>query len=84
MYWGKPPVWQEYPVKDKVTIISLWTNDPITMEQALEFGKQWLSEFTPHQAVVAVHPDGHNGSQNMHILWSSILSENMSESRTMA
>ena len=38
------------------------------MEQALEFGKQWLDAFAPgHQAVVAVHPDGHNGSQNMHI-----------------
>jgi len=55
-------------VKAHHYIISFEPNDPITMEQALEFGKQWLSEFAPgHQAVVAVHPDGHNGSQNMHI-----------------
>ena len=34
----------------------------------MEFGKQWLSVFAPgHQAVLAVHPDGHNGSQNMHV-----------------
>lgn len=38
------------------------------MWTALEFGKQWLDAFAPgHQAVVAVHPDGHNGSQNMHV-----------------
>ena len=55
-------------VKAHHYIISFEPNDPITMEQALEFGKQWLSVFAPgHQAVVAVHPDGHNGSQNMHI-----------------
>ena len=49
-------------------IISFAPGDPITMEQALEFGKNWLKEFAPgHQAVVAVHPDGHNNSQNMHI-----------------
>ena len=55
-------------VKAHHYIISFEPNDPITMEQALEFGKQWLDIFAPgHQAVVAVHPDGHNGSQNMHI-----------------
>ena len=55
-------------VKAHHYIISFEPNDPITMEQALEFGKQWLDAFVPgHQAVVAVHPDGHNGSQNMHI-----------------
>ncbi|MEE1256308.1 MAG: relaxase/mobilization nuclease domain-containing protein [Lachnospiraceae bacterium] len=55
-------------VKAHHYIISFEPNDPITMEQALEFGKQWLSVFTPgHQAVVAVHPDGHNGSKNMHV-----------------
>ena len=55
-------------VKAHHYIISFEPNDPVTMEQALEFGKQWLSLFAPgHQAVVAVHPDGHNGSQNMHI-----------------
>ncbi len=55
-------------VKAHHYIISFEPNDPITMDQALEFGKQWISVFAPgHQAVVAVHPDGHNGSQNMHI-----------------
>ena len=55
-------------VKAHHYIISFEPNDPITMGQALEFGKQWLSVFAPgHQAVVAVHPDGHNGSQNMHV-----------------
>ena len=55
-------------VKAHHYIISFSPGDPITMEQALEFGKNWLNEFAPgHQAVVAVHPDGHNNSQNMHI-----------------
>lgn len=55
-------------VKAHHYIISFAPGDPITMEQALEFGKLWLKEFDPgHQAVVAVHPDGHNNSQNMHI-----------------
>lgn len=55
-------------VKAHHYIISFNPNDSISMEQALEFGKQWLSVFAPgHQAVVAVHPDGHNGSQNMHV-----------------
>ena len=55
-------------VKAHHYIISFEPTDVITMEQALEFGKQWLSVFAPgHQAVLAVHPDGHNGSQNMHV-----------------
>lgn len=55
-------------VKAHHYIISFSPGDPITMEQALEFGKNWLKEFAPgHQTVVAVHPDGHNNSQNMHI-----------------
>ena len=55
-------------VKAHHYIISFSPGDPIIMEQALEFGKNWLKEFAPgHQAVVAVHPDGHNNSQNMHI-----------------
>ena len=55
-------------VKAHHYIISFAPGDPITMEQAFEFGKNWLKEFAPgHQAVVAVHPDGHNGSQNMHV-----------------
>lgn len=55
-------------VKAHHYIISFDPTDEITMEQAMEFGKQWLSVFAPgHQAVLAVHPDGHNGSRNMHV-----------------
>lgn len=55
-------------VKAHHYIISFEPTDDITMEQAMEFGKQWLEVFIPgHQAVLAVHPDGHNGSQNMHV-----------------
>ena len=55
-------------VKAHHYIISFEPTDDITMEQAMEFGKQWLEVFVPgHQAVLAVHPDGHNGSQNMHV-----------------
>ena len=55
-------------VKAHHYIISIDPIDEITPEQAMEFGKQWLSVFAPgHQAVLAVHPDGHNGSQNMHV-----------------
>lgn len=55
-------------VKAHHYIISFDPTDDITMEQAMKFGKQWLEVFVPgHQAVLAVHPDGHNGSQNMHV-----------------
>ena len=55
-------------VKAHHYIISFDPTDNITMEQAMEFGKQWLEVFVPgYQAVLAVHPDGHNGSQNMHV-----------------
>lgn len=55
-------------VKAHHYIISFDPTDNITMEQAMEFGKQWLEVFVPgHQAVLALHPDGHNGSQNMHV-----------------
>ena len=49
-------------------IISFDPTDNITMEEALAFGKEWLSVFAPgHQAVIAAHPDGHHGSKNMHV-----------------
>lgn len=55
-------------VKAHHYIISFDPTDNITMEEALEFGKEWLSVFAPgHQAVIAAHPDGHHGSKNMHI-----------------
>ena len=55
-------------VKAHHYIISFDPTDTITMEEALEFGKEWLSIFAPgHQAVIAAHPDGHHGSKNMHV-----------------
>ena len=55
-------------VKAHHYIISFDPTDNITMEQALAFGKEWLSVFAPgHQAVIAAHPDGHHGSKNMHV-----------------
>lgn len=55
-------------VKAHHYIISFDPTDNITMEEALVFGKEWLSVFAPgHQAVIAAHPDGHHGSKNMHV-----------------
>ena len=55
-------------VKEHHYIISFDPTDNITMEEALAFGKEWLSVFAPgHQAVIAAHPDGHHGSKNMHV-----------------
>ena len=55
-------------VKAHHYIISFDPTDNITMEEALAFGKEWLSVFAPgQQAVMAAHPDGHHGSKNMHV-----------------
>ena len=55
-------------VKAHHYIISFDPTDNITMEEALVFGKEWLSVFAPgHQAVIAAHSDGHHGSKNMHV-----------------
>ena len=55
-------------VKSHHYIISFDPTDNITMEEALAFGKEWLSVFAPgHQALIAAHPDGHHGSKNMHV-----------------
>lgn len=55
-------------VKAHHYIISFDPTDNITMDEALAFGKEWLSVFAPgHQAVIAAHPDGHHGSKNMHV-----------------
>lgn len=65
-YYGKNNAVND--VKAHHYIISFDPADEISMEEALVFGKKWLSVFAPgHQAVVAVHPDGHNGSKNMHV-----------------
>ena len=55
-------------VKAHHYIISFDPTDNITMEEALAFGKEWLSVFAPgHQALIAAHPNGHHGSKNMHV-----------------
>lgn len=39
-----------------------------TMQEAMDFGKQYVEKFLPgHQAILAVHPDGHNGTGNVHV-----------------
>ena len=34
----------------------------------MDFGKEYVEKFLPgHQAILAVHPDGHNGTGNVHV-----------------
>ena len=38
------------------------------MREAMDFGKEYVEKFLPgHQAILAVHPDGHNGTGNVHV-----------------
>ncbi len=40
----------------------------LTVDRAQEFGKKYCAEYFPgHQAIVCTHPDGHNGSGNIHV-----------------
>lgn len=65
-FYGKNNAMKD--VKAHHYIISFDPTDNITMEEALAFGKEWVSVFAPgHQAVIAAHPDGHHGSKNMHV-----------------
>ena len=55
-------------VKAHHYIISFSPDDNITMQEAMDFGKQYVEKFLPgHQAILAVHPDGHNGTGNVHV-----------------
>ena len=55
-------------VKAHHYIISFAPEDNITMQEAMNFGKQYVEKFLPgHQAILAVHPDGHNGTGNIHV-----------------
>ncbi len=55
-------------VKAHHYIISFDPTDAVTLGEAMRFGKEWLSVFAPgHQAVIAAHPDGHNGNKNTHV-----------------
>lgn len=55
-------------VKAHHYIISFSPDDNITMQESMDFGKQYVAKFLPgHQAILAVHPDGHNGTGNVHV-----------------
>ena len=55
-------------VKAHHYIISFAPEDNITMQEAMDFGNQYVEKFLPgHQAILAVHPDGHNGIGNVHV-----------------
>lgn len=55
-------------VKAHHYIISFAAEDNITMQEAMDFGKQYVEKFLPgHQAILTVHPDGHNGTGNIHV-----------------
>lgn len=65
-YYGKNNAIED--VKAHHYIISFAPEDNITMQEAMDFGKQYVEKFLPgHQAILAVHPDGHNGTGNVHV-----------------
>ncbi len=65
-YYGKNNAAKD--VKAHHYIISFAPEDNITMQEAMDFGKQYVEKFLPgHQAILAVHPDGHNGIGNVHV-----------------
>ena len=65
-YYGKNNAAKD--VKAHHYIISFAPEDNITMQEAMDFGKQYVEKFLPgHQAILAVHPDGHNGAGNVHV-----------------
>lgn len=65
-YYGKNNAIKD--VKAHHYIISFAPEDNITMQEAMDFGKQYVEKFLPgHQAILAVHPDGHNGTGNVHV-----------------
>lgn len=65
-YYGKNNAIKD--VKAHHYIISFAPEDNITMQEAMDFGKQYVEKFLPgHQAILAVHPDGHNGTGKVHV-----------------
>ena len=65
-YYGKNNATKD--VKAHHYIISFAPEDNITMQEAMNFGKQYVEKFLPgHQTILAVHPDGHNGTGNVHV-----------------
>ncbi len=54
-------------IKSHSYIISFSPEDNITVEDAMTMAKNFAYEFLEgHQAIIVVHPDGHNGSGNIH------------------
>ncbi len=65
-YYGKNNAIKD--VKAHHYIISFAPEDNIAMQEAMDFGKQYVGKFLlGHQAILAVHPDGHNGTGNIHV-----------------
>lgn len=65
-YYGKNNAIKD--VKAHHYIISFAPEDNIAMQEAMDFGKQYVEKFMlGHQAILAVHPDGHNGTGNIHV-----------------
>lgn len=65
-YYGKNNAIKD--VKAHHYIISFAPEDNIAMQGAMDFGKQYVEKFLlGHQAILAVHPDGHNGTGNIHV-----------------
>lgn len=65
-YYGKNNAIKD--VKAHHYIISFAPEDNIAMQEAMDFGKQYVEKFLlGHQAILAVHPDGHNGTGNIHV-----------------
>lgn len=54
-------------IKSHDYIISFDPKDDITAEEAMKMAKRFAKRFLEgHQTIIVVHPDGHNGSGNIH------------------
>lgn len=54
-------------IKSHDYILSFDPRDSITGEEAMEIAKKFAGKFLEgHQTIIVVHPDGHNGSGNIH------------------
>lgn len=54
-------------IKSHDYIISFDPKDDITPMEAMELAKKYAEKFLEgHQVIIVVHPDGHNGSGNIH------------------
>lgn len=54
-------------IKSHDYILSLDPKDDITPMEAMELAKKYAEKFLEgHQVIIVVHPDGHNGSGNIH------------------